>query len=107
MIDVPRLLEALGIEARRRGHDLWAPCPFPDHKDKEPSWHITNNEGSPDHGLHHCFGCKQGGSAVDLVMAVIGTSYPSARAWLVDRGIDTEDMPAVSVELELMAIMER
>ena len=107
MIDVPRLLDELGIQARRRGHDYWSRCPLPTHKDGEPSWHITDRPGAADHGSWHCFGCREGGGPIDLVMGRIGTSFPSARSWLVEHGIVSDELPSVDVELVLVDRLPR
>ena len=92
MIDVPRMLAALGIEARARGSDWWAKCPYPDHVEKDASWHIENSPGSPTHGLHHCFGCAQGGGPIELVAAVIGCTYSGAQLWMTEKQLYSADV---------------
>lgn len=79
--DVPRLLQALGIQARLRpGGELWAPCPS--HQEVEPSWSI-NAEGS-----HFCFGCGFNGGPVELVMQCYGfAARASALEWLEKHGL--------------------
>lgn len=47
----------------RRGSDWWGCCPF--HNEKTPSFHIV-----PDKKMYHCFGCGQGGSAINFVMEI-------------------------------------
>lgn len=37
-------------------------CPFPDHRDKTPSFHFN-----PQEGRFFCFGCKRGGKAVQFL----------------------------------------
>ena len=44
----------------RRGSDWWGCCPF--HAEKTPSFHVI-----PDRGMYYCFGCHEGGNAVDFV----------------------------------------
>ena len=47
----------------RRGTDWWGCCPF--HNEKTPSFHVV-----PDKKMYHCFGCGQGGSAINFVMEI-------------------------------------
>jgi 5S rRNA maturation endonuclease (ribonuclease M5) len=54
-IDVGRLLERLGIEAKRRGREWVAKCPNPAHEDHSPSWRIRDEPGATKHGYHKCF----------------------------------------------------
>ena len=95
MIDIPRLLDALGIEYTRRGSQLRARCPHPDHEDRNPSWTIVIDEGER-HGFHHCFACQWGGGPVALVAAVLGLEPKDARAWLEDG-----DYNVTKLQLEL------
>lgn len=87
-VDVPRLLNALRIrDAIYRHKEWWARCPFPGHKETEPSWSIHDEVGASNHGYHKCFGCKQGGGPVDLVVARIGLSRPGAARWMHEQGL--------------------
>jgi len=102
-IDVDGLMRALGIDARRRGQELWARCPYPGHEgDGTPSWSIVDSPGDDRHGLHHCFGCAAGGGALDLVLELVGLSgYAAAAAWVRERGLDVDDEQSLEVELRL------
>lgn len=102
IVDVPRMLVELGIDADRRGHDFWASCPIPGHVDGAPSWHITDRQGANDHGSWHCFGCGSGGGPVALVMERIGISFGSARDWLRDHACLVDEMASGDVELVLV-----
>jgi DNA primase len=82
VIDVPRLLLALGIRSKRRGRRWEALCPSPEHDDRHPSWAILDDQQSERHGTHRCLACGFGGRPVDLVVAVLGCSRKEARAWL-------------------------
>lgn len=77
-IDVEKLLDALGIKWKRRGHKLMAVCPNPDHRDQHPSWTITDAPGTPGHCGHHCFACKYGGGPWELIQAVRGVDEEEA-----------------------------
>ncbi len=46
-------------------------CPF--HEERSPSFHVT-----PAKGLYYCFGCGQGGDAIDFLMAVEHVAFAEA-----------------------------
>ncbi len=79
-MNVGELLERLGIQAEQRGSSWWACCPF--HDEKTPSWRMRDEFGSERHGKHHCFGCEEGGSAVYLVMRLLGLEAREAWLWI-------------------------
>lgn len=66
------------ITLKRRGRSFVGLCPF--HKEKTPSFYIN-----PDRGFFYCFGCNEGGSAVDFVMKHDGMTFPEAVRMLADR----------------------
>ena len=99
-VDVPRLLDALGIGYRTHGPELWAPCPHPEHKETRASWSIYWQAASPGNGGHHCFGCGFGGDALDLAAACLGgTSRAHARQWVTDHGLWLVGAVPLAVEL--------
>lgn len=49
------------VALKRRGKDFVGLCPF--HSEKSPSFHV-----SPARQFFHCYGCKEGGNAIDFVM---------------------------------------
>ena len=55
----------------RRGSDWWGCCPF--HAEKTPSFHVI-----PDRGMYYCFGCHEGGNAVDFVKNIEKVNFPEA-----------------------------
>lgn len=76
------VLEALGIDAKRR-HGYWeARCPY--HDDHSPDWRVVDDPDDPEkNGLHHCKACQAGGSLAALVMHVRGyASFGSALDFL-------------------------
>lgn len=81
-VDVPAVLDALGIEAHRSGTELRSHCPNPTHA-KRPgpgSWQID-----PKTGLHTCYACGFGGGVVALVQVVAGVDREGAIHWLRER----------------------
>ena len=49
------------VALKRRGKDFVGLCPF--HQEKTPSFHV-----SPGKQYFHCYGCKEGGNAIDFVI---------------------------------------
>ena len=66
------------VQLKRKGHNLWAPCPF--HDEKTASFSV-----SPSKGIYKCFGCGKAGDVVRFVMDVEKASYPEALRWLAKR----------------------
>jgi len=63
-------------------------CPL--HKEKTPSFGVE-----PVQGLYYCFGCGQGGDAIDLYMRLSGDDFPGAIEALAGRyGIPLPARPA-------------
>lgn len=62
------------------GRDWVGRCPFPDHKEKTPSFHV-----SPDKQVYHCFGCKKGGNVFTFLQQFQGMSFPEAIEYLAQR----------------------
>ncbi len=63
------------IPVVRRGGRLWTACPL--HEEKDPSLLFDKL------GRWHCFGCGQGGDAVDLHSALRGLSLYAAAVELM------------------------
>lgn len=73
------------VSLRRVGSHHLGLCPF--HSEKTPSFHVN-----PQRGRWHCFGCREGGGAIDFVIRNEGLSFPEAVRALAERlGIDIED----------------
>lgn len=66
------------VALKRKGNNLWAPCPF--HDEKTASFSV-----SPSKGIYKCFGCGKAGDVVRFVMDVEKASYPEALRWLAKR----------------------
>lgn len=101
-VDIEKLLLALGIAAKRNGREWAALCPLPGHVDTKASWSIHDQDGHPNHGLHHCFSCNQGGGVLSLTVDVLGfETRDDARAWLERNGITSiPDIPQEVVDQE-------
>ncbi len=79
---VQLVLDALGIEYRSRGVQHWAPCLNPDHQDRNPSWRIRDEPGTPKDGYHICPPCGFSGGLISLIMHVQQIPFGEAKALL-------------------------
>ena len=75
-VSLVRLIEGAGHVLKAQGKDLAMRCPLHE-GDATPSFIVT-----PGKNVWHCFGCQQGGSVVDWVMATRGVSFRHAVALL-------------------------
>lgn len=70
------------VELIDSGHQLKGLCPI--HGEDTPSFYVN-----PGRGLYHCFGCKAGGDAIDLVQRIHSLGYRDALVMLGEEaGID-------------------
>lgn len=82
LVDVPSLLDRLGITAKRKGREWWACCPL--HEERTPSWQMRDDDQDPDrHGRWRCLGaCHTGGGPIGLVMHVLSLEAREAWEWI-------------------------
>ncbi|WP_192821748.1 DNA primase [Rufibacter sp. LB8] len=81
------IVEVVGdyVSLKRKGQNLWAPCPF--HNEKSPSFSVAPNKG-----IYKCFGCGKAGNSVQFIMDIEGTSYVEALKFLAKKySIDIEE----------------
>jgi hypothetical protein len=92
MINILEYVRSKGYKPKPIG-SLWRMfCPYPDHKEKQPSFTIY-----PKHNSYYCWGCRRGGSLATL-MRVFGDQVPQE---LID---DTKQHVA---EMKLAAMSEK
>ncbi len=73
------------VTLKKRGVNFIGLCPF--HNEKTPSFTV-----SPAKGIFKCFGCGEGGSAVDFVMRHEHYTYPEALKYLAGKyNIEVEE----------------
>jgi DNA primase len=87
IIQTADIVEVVGdfVQLKRKGQNLWAPCPF--HNEKSPSFSVT-----PSKGFFKCFGCGKSGDAVRFIMEIEGSSYPEALKYLARKyGITVQE----------------
>lgn len=103
MIDVPSVLDALGLDWMDHGHEANALCPAhyarTGKEDRSPSWWINLETGQ-----HICFSCGYKGNIAQLVCDVnefylktwdnkYSYDYATAQTWLAEMSsIDTETL---------------
>lgn len=56
------------VDLKKRGRNFFGLCPF--HTEKTPSFSVA-----PDKGIYHCFGCGNGGNAVNFIMELEKISF--------------------------------
>jgi DNA primase len=100
--DLAAIVTERGIELRRKGRQLVAPCPF--HKEKTASFNVSSAKG-----LFHCFGCGASGDVIGFVTKHDKVSFGGALEALSRRaGLDLgelmEDRPRTQQRTPLAAL---
>src|ERR671937_711614 len=76
-IDIVKVVEGR-TRLRKQGSSYKGLCPF--HQEKTPSFSVM-----PERGTYHCFGCGEGGDAIDFVEKTEGVDFVGAIEWIADR----------------------
>jgi len=72
------------VQLKKRGKNHIGLCPF--HSEKTASFTV-----SPEKNIFHCFGCSEGGNAIDFIMKIEGLEFIEALKLLGDKvGIPVE-----------------
>ena len=66
------------VSLKPAGANLKGLCPF--HHEKTPSFTVNRQKN-----FYHCFGCGQGGDAIDFIMKIENLDYISAVRFLADK----------------------
>ncbi|MCS6837355.1 MAG: DNA primase [Bdellovibrionaceae bacterium] len=82
VIEANDLVQLIGelTSLRLVGNNLMGLCPFPDHRERTPSFSV-----SPAKQVYHCFGCKKSGNIVTFLKDYHGLSFPEAIEFLANR----------------------
>ena len=85
-IDKPDIMAVIGqrVALRRAGREFLGLCPF--HDDRHPSFSVN-----PDKAIFHCFGCGEGGDAIDFIRKLDGLSFVET---LRSLGVESSRRPA-------------
>ncbi len=80
IFDTLQIEEVVGdfVSLKKRGNSLLGSCPF--HNEKTPSFNVSVSKG-----IYKCFGCGEGGNAVDFIMKHEKYSYPEALRYLAKK----------------------
>ncbi len=65
---------------KHTGRDHVGLCPFPDHKEKTPSFSVSESKQ-----VYYCFGCKKSGNIINFLMDYNGMSFPESVEYLANR----------------------
>jgi DNA primase catalytic core len=100
--DLAAIVAERGIELKKKGRQLVAPCPF--HKEKTASFNVSSAKG-----LFHCFGCGASGDVIGFVTKHDKVSFGGALEALSRRaGLDLgelmEDRPRTQQRTPLAAL---
>lgn len=75
--DLKQVVESLGVELRRAGANWVGRCPFHNEKTGSFTVHPRNNHWK-------CYGCGEGGNAIDFVMKKKGCDFVEAAKYVAD-----------------------
>ncbi len=75
--DLKKVVESLGVELRRAGANWVGKCPFHNEKTGSFTVHPRNNHWK-------CYGCGEGGNAIDFVMKKKGCDFIEAVKYVAD-----------------------
>ncbi|OQW50455.1 MAG: hypothetical protein A4S09_01280 [Proteobacteria bacterium SG_bin7] len=67
-------------QLKRSGSTYMGLCPFPSHREKTPSFSV-----SEDKQIYHCFGCQKGGNLITFLIEYQGMSFPQAIETLANK----------------------
>ena len=82
--DLAAVVAERGVELKKKGKQLVAPCPF--HQEKTASFNVSSAKG-----LYHCFGCGASGDVIGFVTKHDKVSFGRALETLARRaGLDLE-----------------
>lgn len=85
------------------GGGLMGRCPFPDHREKTPSFSVSETKQ-----VYHCFGCHKSGNIFSFLRDFQGLSFPEAVEFLADRaGIALPKVESTSVEFDKQALRRK
>ncbi len=100
--DLAAVVAERGIELKKKGRQLVAPCPF--HKERTASFNVSSAKG-----LYHCFGCGASGDVIGFVTKHDKLSFGGALETLARRaGLDLQrlmdDRPRTQLRTPLAAL---
>jgi DNA primase, catalytic core len=79
-------------QLKSSGSGLMGRCPFPDHKEKTPSFSVSETKQ-----VYHCFGCHKSGNLFTFLRDYQGMSFPDALEYLANRASIPMPAPEANV----------
>lgn len=67
-------------ELKRNGRNILGLCPFPNHREKTPSFSVSEEKQ-----VYHCFGCKKSGNIINFLEEMRGMNFREAIEYLAER----------------------
>ncbi len=82
VVDANNIVEIISqyTDLKARGDQHMGLCPFPDHKEKTPSFSVSESKQ-----LYNCFGCKKAGNIITFLKDYNGFSFVEAIEHLASR----------------------
>ena len=82
VLEANDIVDVIGQDAqlKGRGSQFMGLCPFPNHKERTPSFSVNQ-----DKQVYHCFGCKESGNLVTYLKVIRGMNFPEAIEFLANR----------------------
>lgn len=82
VIEANNLVEIIShyTQLKPSGGGLMGRCPFPDHKERTPSFSVSETKQ-----VYHCFGCHKSGNVISFLRDYHGYAFPEAVEWLAHR----------------------
>ncbi|MEQ1875734.1 MAG: DNA primase [Bdellovibrionia bacterium] len=80
--DASNIVEVIGqhTQLKKTSSNYSGLCPFPDHKEKTPSFSVSDTKQA-----YHCFGCKRGGNVITFLRDYQGLTFIEAVELLAER----------------------
>lgn len=80
--DASDIVDIVGqfTQLKPAGSNLTGLCPFPDHREKTPSFSVSQSKQ-----VYYCFGCKKAGNVFTFIEQMNGMSFPETIEYLCRR----------------------
>ncbi len=80
--DANDIVDIIGqfTQLKPSGSNLNGLCPFPDHREKSPSFSVSQTKQ-----VYYCFGCKKSGNIFTFLEQIQGLNFPDAVEYLANR----------------------
>lgn len=82
VLEANDIVEIIGqhTQLKPSGSGLMGLCPFPDHREKSPSFSVSSNRQ-----VYHCFGCGKSGNIITFLKDFNGLSFRDSIVFLAEK----------------------